>query len=192
MKLSQESLTRTLFYQAYNQLLLTLEAIGINTRTKIEIAALFVVCILTTGILSAFYYNSVIHEKDNQITTLKTRVAELQTQVDQLNEQIAQLKIEIEEKNSQIGELTNQLNSLNSQVTALNSQIADLNAQIAQLTYEADRPNLVLDNLVVEDDRSSIPYNFHVKCRVNNTGGRTAYNAYLQVGAANEADIVID
>lgn len=178
------------FYQAGNQPLLGPEVTGINTRTKIAIAALLAVCILVTGVISVVYYTSVIHEKDNQITTLKARVAELQAQVDRLNEQITQLKVEIDEKNGQIEELKDQLNSLNSQAASLNSQIADLNAQIAQLM---NAPNLVVDNIRVNDDRSSEPYNLHIICRVNNTGGRTAYQGYLHVMAQNiEGNLAID
>ncbi len=127
-----------------------------------------------------------IAQKDDEISALKARVASLQAEVDQLNSRIQALTAEIEAKDKQISELTSQINALNSQVAELNTQIVDLNAQIAILSEQSNKePNLVVGNLVVEDDQNSTPSNLHITCRVYNTGGSTAYNAFLHVTALN-------
>jgi hypothetical protein len=89
-------------------------------------------------------------------------------------------------KNDEIISLNNQIASLNSQISELNSQIDDLTSQIA------NKPKIVVDGLTVEDDRSSSPYNLHIYGFVNNTGGSTAYNAFLHVVALNAEGVAID
>lgn len=127
-----------------------------------------------------------IVQKDDEISVLKDKVASLQAEVDQLNSRIKALTAELEAKDTQILELTNQINALNNQAAELNSQITELNTKIANLTYQINsEPNLVVDGLVVEDERNSTQNNLHITCRVYNTGGSTAYNAFLHVTALN-------
>jgi hypothetical protein len=56
----------------------------------------------------------------------------------------------------------------------------------------ASKPIIVVDGLTVEDDRRSIPYNLHIYGRVNNTGGGTAYNAFLYIVTFNAEGVAID
>ncbi len=156
-----------------------------SIQRKPVLAAFCVVCVIAS-LGSTAYYNSVIAQKDDEISSLKAQVASLHAQVDQLNSQIQTLTAELGRKDAQISELTNQISVLSSQVSELNSQIVDLNAQIAVLSDQLNKkPNLVVGNLVVEDDRNSTQTNLHIACRVYNTGGSTAYNAYLHVTALN-------
>lgn len=153
------------------------------------VLGIFCVACILTAIGSTFYYNSIIADKDDEISSLKAQVASLQAEADQLKTRIAELTQELEQKNGVITDLTSQIDSLNKQSTDVNNQIAELNAQIAELT---GAPKLVLEGLLVEDDRNGTQPSLHVTCRVNNTGGRTAYNAYLHVGASNAEGMAID
>ncbi len=73
-------------------------------------------------------------------------------------------------------------------------QITKLPTQILQSsnTEIGNRPYVTFKNLTVLDDRTSLPYNLHVSCWLNNTGGGTAYNAYLHVTAFNQQGTAVD
>jgi len=59
-------------------------------------------------------------------------------------------------------------------------------------SQEANKPNVVVQSLNVQDERGSVPYNLHVSATITNTGGSTAYNAYLHVVAFNAEGKAID
>jgi len=134
---------------------------------------------------SVAYFTSIINDSDPQILSLEAEVARLASETDRLNATVQSLNVDIAQKNNEINNLNYEINSLNSQIAELNSQIDDLNNQVA------NQPKLVLDSYTVEDDRSSVPYNLHIICRVNNTGGSTAYNALLHVTAFNAEGLAI-
>jgi cell division protein FtsL len=157
----------------------------ISTKIKLVLAGLCVVFIVTTA-GSIVYYNSVISDKDNRISALNAQVASLNTKVNQLNVTVNELNAEIGPKNAQINNLNSQINNLNAQIAGLNSQIANLTSQ------EANKPNVVVQSLTVQDDRSSVPYSLHVSATITNTGGSTAYEAYLHVVAINAEGTAID
>ncbi len=73
-------------------------------------------------------------------------------------------------------------------------QITKLPTQILQPsnTEVGNKPYIAFKNLTVLDDRSRLPYNLHVSCWLNNTGGGTAYNAYLHLTAFTQEGTVID
>lgn len=139
------------------------------------------------------YYTSVIGDKDYRISNLEAEVARLNAEVDTLNAKVRELNSEIARKNNLLAQKNDEIFSLNNQIASLGSQIADLSSQIDELTNQiASKPKLVVDGLTVEDDRSSIPYNLHVYGRVNNTGGGTAYNAFLYIMAFSAEGVAID
>lgn len=139
------------------------------------------------------YYTSVIGDRDCQISNLETEVARLNAEVNTLNATIQKLNNEIAQKNNLLAQKNDEISSLNQQIISLNSQMAELNSQIDDLTSQiANKPKLVVDGLTVEDDRSSIPYNLHIYGFVNNTGGSTAYNAFLHIVAFNAEGLAID
>jgi len=149
------------------------------------LAALCVAFIITTA-ASVVYYNSVINDKNNQISSLEAEVTSLESEVGKLNATVQSLNRDLAQKN-------NEINNLNYQITLLNSQIADLNSQITALSSQtANQPKLVVDNFTVEDDRSSVPYNLHIYGRVNNTGGGTAYNAVLHIIALSADGVAVN
>ena len=132
------------------------------------------------------YYNYVLSDRDVQISALNAEVASLASQVIQLNNTVIEL-------NAQIGPKNTQISNLNSQIANLNSEIAELNAQIANLTaQEANKPNIVVQNLNVQDNRGISSNSLHVSATVTNTGGSTAYGAYLHVVALNAEGKAID
>lgn len=164
----------------------------ISRKISITLAALYIAFIITTA-ASVIYYNSLINDKDYQISNLEAELTRLNAEVDRLNATIQKLNDEIVQKDNELAQKDNEISSLNDQITSLNNQIADLNNQLEGLTGQiANKPNLVLDNLIVEDDRSSIPYNLHIDCWVNNTGGSTAYNAFLHITAFNAEGLAIE
>ena len=73
------------------------------------------------------------------------------------------------------------------QITKLPTQIL-----LPSNTEIVNRPYVTFKNLTVLDDRTSLPYNLHVSCWLNNTGGGTAYNAFLHVTAFNLQGTVVD
>jgi len=163
----------------------------LNRKISITLAACIVFIIATAGL--AVYYASVVGDKDNQISNLESEVAPLKAEVDTLNATIQELNNEIAQKNNLIAQKNDEIISLNNQITPLNNQIADLNNQLDDLNSQiANKPNIVVDGLTVEDDRSSVPYNLHIYGRVNNTGGGTAYNAFLYILAFNAEGVAID
>ncbi len=85
---------------------------------------------------------------------------------------------------------------INSQTTPYpgTGQITKLPTQILQPSNIdiGNRPYVTFKNLTVLDDRTSLPYNLHVSCWLNNTGGGTAYNAYLHVTAFNQEGTAVD
>lgn len=164
----------------------------ISRKISITLAALCIVFITTTA-ASVVYYNSLIDDKNYQISSLEAELTRLNAEVDRLNATIQKLNDEIAQKDNELAQKDNEISSLNNQMTSLNNQIAELNNQLDGLTGQiTNKPNLVLDNLIVEDDRSSIPYNLHIDCWVNNTGGSTAYNAFLHITAFNAEGLAID
>jgi chaperonin cofactor prefoldin len=158
----------------------------------ITLAALCIVFIITTA-TSVVYYTSLIVDKDNQISNLEAEAARLNAEVKTLNATIQKLNNEIAQKNNAIAQKNDEIFSLNNQIASLNNQISELNSQIDDLTSQiANKPKIVVDGLNVEDERNSIPYNLHVYGVVNNTGGSTAYNAFLHVVAFNAEGVAID
>ncbi len=139
------------------------------------------------------YYTAVVGDKDYQISNLEAEVARLNAEVETLNATIEALNDEVAQKNNLLAQKNDEIISLNSQIASLNSQIADLNSQIDELTNQiASKPMIVVDGLTVEDDRTSSPYALHIYGRVNNTGGGTAYNAFLYIIAINAEGVAID
>jgi uncharacterized protein YoxC len=164
----------------------------ISGKIKPALAALCIIFIITAAALIV-YYNSVMDDKNIQISVLQTQVDSLNVEVDRLNATIQKLNTELDQKNRQVSNLNSQITSLNNQIAGLNSQINDLTSQISNLTSQVtNKPNLIAESFTVEDDRSSIPYNLHIAGRVNNTGGSTAYNAFLHVVAFNAEGLAID
>ena len=66
------------------------------------------------------------------------------------------------------------------------SVINDLNSQVA------NKPQIVVDGLTVEDLRSGLGNNLRIYGYVNNTGGGTAYDLRLHVVAVNAEGVAID
>jgi cell division protein FtsB len=163
----------------------------LNRKLSIILAACTAFIIASTGL--AVYYASVVGDKDNQISSLESELASCKAEVNTLNATIRDLSNEITQKNNVIAQKNNQIITLNNQITTLTNQIADLNNQIDNLNSQiANKPKIVVDGLTVEDDRSSIPYNLHIYGYINNTGGSTAYNAFLHIGAFNAEGEAID
>lgn len=141
----------------------------------------------------AVYYASVLGDKNLQISSLEADVASLNAEADALNATIQDLKNEIAQKNNLITQKNDEIINLNNQITSLTSQLSELNSQIDDLTSQiASKPKIVVDGLTVEDDRSSFPYNLHIYGRIYNTGGRTAYNAFLHIVAFNAEGVAVD
>jgi uncharacterized protein YoxC len=157
----------------------------IAAKLKVALAALCVVFIVATA-GSIVYYNYVLSDRGTQISALNAQVASLTNQVKQLNETVNELNAEIGPKNAQISNLNSQIASLNSQIDALNQQIANVTSQ------EENKPNIVVQNLSVQDQRSTSSNSLSISCRLVNTGGSTAYGAYLHVVAINTEGTAID
>ncbi|MBT0158519.1 hypothetical protein G4O51_00880 [Candidatus Bathyarchaeota archaeon A05DMB-2] len=161
-------------------------------RKLIMLASLCIVFIISTA-SSITYYNSIIGDKDRQISNLQEEVASLNAQVNSLNTTIQQKNKEIAQKNEALDSLNSEIIELNSQIADLNGQVSSLNSQIDSLNSQVDaQPQLVIDSIAVTDERNSTPYSLHIACRVNNTGTRTAYNALLHVMAFNAEGLAID
>lgn len=153
-----------------------------SKKMLITLAVLCCAFIISTA-ASVAYYTSVIRDKNLQISSLEAEVARLESEVNTLNATVQDLKGEVARKNSEIASLNYQISSLRTQIDELNNQTAD---------YIANQPKLVIDNFTAEDDRTSSPYNLHLYGRVNNTGGSTAYNAFLHVLAFNADGVAIN
>jgi hypothetical protein len=54
---------------------------------------------------------------------------------------------------------------------------------------DSSKPNIVVVHVNVLDDRTQPPYSLSVTALLNNTGGGTAYNAYLHVIAYNKEGV---
>lgn len=154
-------------------------------RKLIILAALCIVFIISTAAL-ATYYNSVLSDKNRQISSLQEEVTLLRAQIDSLNATTQQ-------QNSQIAQKNEALDTLNNKIIELNSEISDLNSQIDNLTSQlGNQSKLIIDSITVTDERSSTANYLHITCRVKNTGTSTAYNALLHVIAFNAEGIAID
>jgi cell division protein FtsB len=163
----------------------------LNRKLSIILAACAAFIIASTGL--AVYYASVVGDKDNQISSLQAELASYKAEVNTLNATIQNLSNQITQKNDVIAQKNNEIITLNNQVTTLTNQIADLNNQIDNLNNQiANKPRIVVDGLAVEDDRGNSPYNLHIYGRINNTGGGTAYNAFLHIEAFNAEGVAID
>jgi hypothetical protein len=57
---------------------------------------------------------------------------------------------------------------------------------------DSSKPNIITAGLNATDERSMTSYKLHISGLLNNTGGGTAYNAYLHVVACNKEGLAID
>jgi hypothetical protein len=150
------------------------------------------ICVIFVVIVAGLvvYYNPIINDKDNQINALLFQASSLKAEENRLHATVNDLNTELDQKDNQTSILNSQINSLNDQITALITQIGVLNSSLA--SQDVKEPNLTIESLAVEDVRSATPYNLHFVCMVNNTGGTTAYNAFLHVTAFNQEGLAID
>ncbi len=154
-------------------------------RKLITLAALCIIFIISTA-GSIVYYNSILSDKNQQITSLQEEAAPLNAQIDSLNATIQQQNKTIAQKNEA-------LDTLNDKIIDLNSQIADLNSQINSLDNQAaTEAKLVIDTITVTDERTITANYLHISCRINNTGTGNAYNAFLRTLAFNDEGLAID
>jgi hypothetical protein len=54
------------------------------------------------------------------------------------------------------------------------------------------KPYIVTTGLTAKSDRAKVPYSLHVSGWINNTGGGTAYNAFLHIIAMNGEGTAVD
>ncbi len=54
------------------------------------------------------------------------------------------------------------------------------------------KPYIVTTGLTAKSDRTKVPYSLHISGRINNTGGGTAYNAFLQIIAMNSEGTAVN
>ena len=57
---------------------------------------------------------------------------------------------------------------------------------------DSSKPNIITTGLNTTDERVIPPYRLHISGRLNNTGGGTAYNAYLHIIAYNKEGLAVD
>jgi uncharacterized protein YoxC len=161
----------------------------INQKTLTMILATLCIASITITSGLAAYHASIVNEKNRQITDLYAEITTLNEELTDLSTIATTLNNTINQKNNLIAQKNDEITSLNNQITNLNSQIVELEAELGQ---PASQPMLVIDEANVEDLRFGSPYALYINCRVNNTGGGVAYNAFLHVYAFNAEGVAID
>ncbi|MGZ4850608.1 MAG: hypothetical protein ACXV2C_04430, partial [Candidatus Bathyarchaeia archaeon] len=81
-------------------------------------------------------------------------------------------------------------------IKLIGSQYAGSSVPILQPTNttnpDSSKPNIITTGLNATDGRVILPYRLHISGRLNNTGGDTAYNAYLHIIAYNKEGLAVD
>jgi TolA-binding protein len=132
-------------------------------------------CVVLLIAIMAIYinYNSMLVNKDGEISSLKDQLANAGIQP---NPSVP--NPDTSDKDAQIADLQNQVAQLQSENNNLNSQISSLQSQINSLKAA----NLISVNMKYEDNRPFLQDAYmHVYGYVANTGTNTANNAKIHV-----------
>jgi hypothetical protein len=76
------------------------------------------------------------------------------------------------------------INFTSTNITTIHQDIAIYNSP--------DKPHIITSALTAQDVRTGYSYSIHIRGRINNTGGSTAYNAALHIIAMNNDGTAID
>jgi archaellum component FlaC len=108
------------------------KVVGRNIAIVLGVICIFLAACLLGAISN---YTAIIAEKDLQIVSLKSQIAEKNITISSLNLQIATKDSQIQSLRNQIDSLSNIIASLESEIVNKDSQISSLKSQIANLNY---------------------------------------------------------